>query len=164
MATKNPKPAGGIGVSKRRAKTDDADEFEQGRPSIERKEYWIWAGRRSEESYPPPTNRQGKWLLFVRREAVDEVWAKTVRVLHQGRLGSVAKVSTARPNANTANPSKHVVCVYTYDADDEQDVMRVRATLREIGFEAPISYKTDEATDAGEYEVRGSKGISKYRV
>lgn len=135
---------------------------EKNRPSIEREEYWLWAD--APTGYPDPTNRQGKWLLFVRREHVDEIWSKVIQALHERRLGASAKVSTARPNANAVNSNKHVICVYTYDSDDEEDVMRVRATLRELGFEAPISYKTDQATDDGRYEVRGSKGISKYRV
>ena len=71
-------------------------------------------------------------------------------------------MSTARPNPNSGGPRKHVICVYTYDSEDKEDVMRVRASLRELGFVTPIAYKTDEATLEGRYEVKGHRRISKY--
>lgn len=136
---------------------------DKGSPSSVLDEYWLFA-QRGTSGYPSPTDRSGKWLVFVRSNEVDEVWAKIVLALNSGKLGEQAKVSTARPNPNSANPDKRVICVYTYDADDTDDVMRVRATLRELGFEAPIAYKPDTATSAGHYEVRGSKRISKYYI
>ena len=79
-----------------------------------------------------------------------------------GRLGQSAKASTARPNPNSANPDKHVICVYTNNANDEADVMRVREVLRELGFVGKIAYKPDTATQQGLYENRGSRRVSKY--
>jgi len=55
-----------------------------------------------------------------------------------------------------------VICVYTYDSDDVQDVKRVRASLRELGFVGRLSYKPDADTHAGRYKNRGHRGISKY--
>jgi len=79
--------------------------------------------------YPGHTERGGKWLLFVHREEVNEVWERICDALTSGRLGSYAKVSTARPNPNSADSRKHVICVYTYDSEDREDVMRIRASL-----------------------------------
>lgn len=104
----------------------------------------------------------GKWLLFVKREVVDEVWARILTAVEAGLLGSQAKVSTARPNPNASNPTTHVICVYTENANDEADVMRVREQLRNLGFTGKIAYKTDLATHQGLYKNCGNTRISKY--
>ena len=79
-----------------------------------------------------------------------------------GATGADAKVSTAKPNPNEVNPTDGVICVYTYDSDDERDVMRVREELRALGFTNKIPYKTDEATLSGKYRRHGERKISKY--
>ena len=102
----------------------------------------------------------GKWLLFVDRKDVDEVWAKIVPAVKGGRLGHLAKVATACPNSLARKANKHGICVYTADAEDRQDVLRVREELRRLGFVARISYKPDAATLEGKYE--GSGRIATY--
>ena len=131
------------------------------RPSKTRDVYWTFA-RRKTGNYPRATERSGKWLLFVPRDEVDDVWSRVKRALEVGRLGDSAKVSTARPNPNASDPRSHVICIYTHDSDDVADVMRVREELRSLGFVNKIPYKTDEATHAGRYVVRGNKRVSKY--
>lgn len=130
-------------------------------PSSETDAYWIEA-EGQKRTYPPHTERGGKWLLFLPRSGVDEAWGKVVAALGEGKLGDYAKVSTARGNPNAPDPKDHVICVYTYDSDDVEDVKRIRDALREIGFVARIPYKTDHATLKGEYKVRGRTRISKY--
>lgn len=104
----------------------------------------------------------GKWLLFVDRADVDRVWSLLVPIVKKGLLGPFAKVATARPNPLARDPNKHVICVYTSDAENRADVFRVRDVLRQLGFTSPISYKTDAMTLQGKYE--GSGRIAKYRV
>ncbi len=130
-------------------------------PSEVTDRYWLHAAR-AEGEYPPPTSRNGKWLVFVGRDNVDDVWSKIAQAVKKGALGSSAKVSTAKPNANAKDPSTHVICVYTYDSDDLADVKRVRQALRDLGIERPIGYKTDAATHEQRYQVRGDTRISKY--
>src|SRR5438132_3440221 len=72
----------------------------------------------------------GKWLLFVDRGNIDEVWRKIAGAIAAGRLGAEGKVSTARPNPHARKPGKHVICVYTYDWRDTDDVMSIRQELR----------------------------------
>lgn len=143
-----------------RAGKMDSDRHMQ-RPSQVTDAFWIVAGS-SARGYPSSTSASGKWLLFVRRDQVDDSWEKVRRALGQGKLGASAKVSTARPNPNATNPGNHVICVYTYDSDDVGDVMRIREELRGLGFEGKIPYKTDEATIEGKYRVRGDTRVSKY--
>ncbi len=48
-----------------------------------------------------------------------------------------------------------MICVYTRDWQDRDDVRRVLGALRELGVSWRLAYKTDEATGAGVYG-RGS--------
>jgi hypothetical protein len=48
-----------------------------------------------------------------------------------------------------------LICVYTRDWQDRDDVRRVLGALRELGVSWRLAYKTDEATGAGVYG-RGS--------
>ena len=133
----------------------------QPKPSKVTDVYWLYAqgppGRSLE-----PTGRGGKWLVFVSAKYVDATWAKIKEATEAGRLGSAAKVATARPNPNAPNPRSRVICAYTYDWKDEADVRRVREELRRLGITQKIPYKADADTQAGKYSVRGDSGISKY--
>jgi hypothetical protein len=93
---------------------------------------------------------------------VDSMWSGVADAVRAGRLGDAANVSTARPNPNAQDPAMHVICVYTYDADEEVDVRRVRAELRTLGLNRPISYKMNRATYEGRYRARGYRRISRY--
>ena len=101
-------------------------------------------------------------MIFVPTEAADDVWQKIKRAVEEGRLGSSAKVSTAKPNPNSTDSSKHVICVYTYDADDEPDLRQIRSSLRLLGVTNKIAYMTDDATFQGKYRKSGDKRISLY--
>lgn len=130
-------------------------------PSMVVDDFWVRA-ERAPSSAPLATRRSGKWLLFVPNAFADDVWAKIYAATVAGELGYAAKAATSRPNARATNQGAKLICVYTYDSDDVADVSRVRAKLREMGFVAPLSYKTDAATRAGEYAAVGSR-VSKYR-
>lgn len=123
--------------------------------------YWITAERKADD-YPEATENSGKWLIFVPNKVIDEVWEKIEKATVEGRLGSAAKVATAKPNPNASNPDTKVICVYTYNWTDELDVRRIRQELRELGIVTKIPYKADQETFAGKYANRGNRLISKY--
>jgi hypothetical protein len=123
--------------------------------------YWIDAIRKKGK-YPKATQKGGKWLVFVDIKNVDEVWAKIKKATEEGKLGSSAKVATAKPNPNATDIETKVICVYTYDWTDEIDVKRIREELRELGITNKIPYKSDEDTLSGKYRMRGHARISKY--
>ena len=135
--------------------------YSDAKPSEVTDVYWIYAKRR-EGKYPKPTRRSGKWLVFVEKKDVDEVWAEIKKAVEGGKLGSDAKVATAKPNPHATNPNRRVICVYTYDYTDDKDVMRVREGLRTLGITNKIPYKTDEDTLSGKYQITGHTRISKY--
>ena len=123
--------------------------------------YWLRAERKK-GSYPDPSQRAGKWLIFVPLAAVDEAWRKIKRATEEGKLGGSSKVGTAQPNPNATNRNSRVICVYSYDWKDEEDVRRVRKELRKLGITDRIPYKSDEDTLSGKYRVTGHTRISKY--
>ena len=125
--------------------------------------YWVYA-RRKKGGYPENTIRSGKWLIFVPFSEVDEWWDLIKICTEKGLLGHASKVATARPNPNTRDPNMKVICVYSYDSDDKQDVMRIRAELKKLGIIQKIPYKTDKATLEGKYSIQGHKNISKYYI
>lgn len=56
----------------------------------------------------------------------------------------------------------HVICVYTYDYQDETDVTRVRDELQALGI-LKGTYKSDNDTMSGKYRRTGYKNFSKYK-
>jgi len=130
-------------------------------PSETTDAYWLQAVRQT-GTYPQHTANGGKWLIFVDVAGVDELWEAIERATGEGKLGSMAKVSTAKPNPNAKDPNQRVICVYTYDWTDEEDVRQIRRALRELGVTQKIPYKADSDTLAGKYAKRGHRRISKY--
>jgi hypothetical protein len=130
-------------------------------PSRVTTSFWLFA-QRQRGTYPAPTDNCGKWLIFSPISEIDQIWGTIKTATEQGLLGCSSKVATAKVNPNAQNPDEKVICVYTYDSNDVEDVKRVRQQLRELGFTRRLSYKTDAATHSGEYAVRGHKGISLY--
>jgi len=135
--------------------------YSDAKPSEVTDVYWLFAERKQGKclSYTP---RGGKWLIFVNIKDIDEVWGKIKKATEEGKLGGSAKVATARPNPNATNPGTKVICVYTYDWTDEEDVRKIRKELRKLGITNKIPYKADEDTLSGKYRVKGHTRISKY--
>ena len=130
-------------------------------PSTITDSYWLYAFRK-EGTYPEDSDNSGKWLIFVPLAEIDRLWEKIERSTEKGQLGSVSKVATAKHNPDASNSSAKVICVYTYDWTERQDVMRIRKELRELGITWKIPYKGDKDTYAGKYAKRGNRSISKY--
>ncbi|MPW22156.1 DUF1917 domain-containing protein [Paraburkholderia sp. CNPSo 3157] len=89
----------------------------------------------------------GKWCIFVSPADVDEEWNKICYAIGNGQL-LCAKVSTA---LRSMGRDGHVICVYTPDWADTQDVIRAREVLRELGFLDELGYKRDIDTRSGKY-------------
>jgi hypothetical protein len=128
-----------------------------GNPSEITHAAWIEAAYRGSKRMKPDTDRVGKWLFFVAEKFIDNTWQNVRKAVEGGKLWKAAKSSTAWRSRG----GQYVVCVYTYDYDDEDDVMRIRAYLREMGFNRRTSYKSDAQTKAGKYSVN-TDGVALY--
>lgn len=100
--------------------------------------------------------KAGKWLVFLPPDQVDDIWRQIRDLTWEGVLGISAKVSTAKADPD-ARDERKVIYVYTYDWEDEADVMRVREELRKIGIIDRIGYKRNLETFRGEYSAKGKK-------
>jgi hypothetical protein len=112
--------------------------------------YWIYA-RRKKGSYRAHTARSGKWLIFVPADQIDKTWEIVKQATIKGTLGEVSKVATALENPNAKDHNIKVICVYTYDYEDKEDVYAIRNKLFELGFTNKLVYKSDQATSSGKY-------------
>jgi len=109
----------------------------------------------------------GKWMLFPLAQDLPRVWRTVAEATAAGRLGPMSKVGTYEPGNETKGT---LICVYTYDFTDFDDVKRVLHELVELnlvgGQSRPIYYKCDAYTclDLGsdnEYKIRASLYSSK---
>jgi hypothetical protein len=95
-------------------------------------------------------------MLFTRSDEVDNAWLNVVDLLASGKLGGCAKVA---PKKNTKD-DLHVICIYTDDHEDVEDVFTVLHSLRcsaiPCAAQRTLNYKTDDATNAGQYTSNSS--------
>jgi len=118
--------------------------------------YWIVQDAPGSAPEAIEDENAGKWLIFQEPDLVDDVWTKVRDATVALELGISAKVSTAKPNPDSRDNRK-VVYIYTKDWADEEDVLRVREKLRELGFVDRIGYKRNIETFAGEYAKKGKR-------
>ena len=145
----------------KRLQQDISELYENMAPSQVTDIYWIYAIRK-QGKYPEATERSGKWLVFVHVSEVDKLWSKIKEAVELGKLGDSAKVSTMKPSPNSSRPDMKVICVYTYDHQDEEDVRKIRDELRSLRVTQKIPYKSDSDTLARKYAHKGNRGLSKY--
>lgn len=131
-------------------------------PTKTTKSYWIQQDRPGTAAGATGAEEAGKWLIFLAPEDVDAAWQKVRNATVTGTLGIGAKVSTAKENEDSRDDRK-VIYVFTTDWSDEQDVMRVREELKNLGFADRIGYKRNLDTYAGEYREKG-KRVTYYSV
>jgi len=72
----------------------------------------------------------GKWLLYFGDDMIDEAWRRVALATSKGQLGNCSKC------ALTPSGPMYVICVYSPDFRDRQEVKRVLNGLRKIGVAA----------------------------
>lgn len=112
--------------------------------------------------YNKGTLKTGKWLIFINRRAIDEVWSIIKDATEAGGLGTDAKVATKIQADMYSERNSHLICVYTKDWKNKREVMRVRGALRKLGITHSIPYKADEDSLDGKYKNTTNGRISKY--
>ena len=112
------------------------------RPSDYSAVYWI-ESKRQQGEYPAITSNTGEWRIKLNVKNVDGVWEKVKIATENGELGYKSKVST-RPAANQTHPDERLLCVRTYNADDLEDVERVKTALINMGLGDGLVYNRDK--------------------
>ncbi|ORY67087.1 uncharacterized protein BCR38DRAFT_455952 [Pseudomassariella vexata] len=94
--------------------------------------------------------RCGKWMLFCSVHAVNEVWGVIAKATAKNELGIGAKVAT---RSDVDQRTERLICVYTADFGDIEDVKRVALRLKQLGLVQPrgksLYYKPDAYTYLG---------------
>lgn len=88
--------------------------------------------------------KTGKWCINLPKEEIDEAWLKIKEACRKNKF-ILAKCSTSR-TSGTAQYPLFLICVYTNDWENTEDVQKVRQTLKDIGFTQPLKYKRDIET------------------
>lgn len=99
----------------------------------------------------------GKWMLFPDASDVDWVWAVVAKGVWEGKLGISAKVATAphdgpasgEADERARNREQRLICVYTYDFSDKDDVKRVLLGLKQLGLLDSDSFGGDDSRGGG---------------
>ncbi len=125
-------------------------------PSKTTQMYWIVQDAPGSPPEAIEDENAGKWLIFQEPDLADESWRKVRDNTVKLNLGISAKVSTSKPNPESRDNRK-VIYVFTKNWADEADVMRVRETLRTLGFTERIGYKRNIETFAGQYAKKGKR-------
>jgi hypothetical protein len=99
-------------------------------------------------------------MVFVYTRDLDSTWSTIRDATMSGTLGVAAKAGTALDNPNAYNDATKLICVYTRDYREIEDIRRVLIGLRKLGISWRLTYKTDEATLSGEYGSGSSLYIS----
>jgi hypothetical protein len=124
-------------------------------------DFWLRAFRRNKASKTEKSQYTGKWMIFVDQNHINNAWKTVKCATEDGLLGHTAKVATAKPNENAQNERMKLICVYTEDYRDEEDLLRVLATLRtRLGFNERLNYKADKATKEGVYSFNSEGPVS----
>ena len=122
--------------------------------------YWIFELNENYKFLKDRSEREsGKWLIFEHKKHIDNTWELIKEATKNGLLGPSSKVSTSKPNLNSKDKNYYVICVFTEDYNNEEDLKRVEENLRKLGIENRLSYKLDK--DVGKYERNGIKGLIK---
>lgn len=100
-------------------------------------------------------------MLFPALQDVTRVWRLVVEAVINNRLGPTAKVAP-----DDGRPNERLICVYTKDFRNTNDVLRVLQELDNMGLVSPgrgIYYKSDPYTlldiygkNAAEYGLQAS--------
>ncbi|KAF2801970.1 DUF1917-domain-containing protein [Mytilinidion resinicola] len=110
----------------------------------------------------------GKWMFFPTVKDLPRMWKALAEAVTQNRLGIGAKVAT---DDGSARSDTRLICIYTYDFTDTEDVRRVLDELVRMGLvdaDMPmgIFYKCDaythlDITGNNKYGLRNSLYSSK---
>ncbi|GBN68263.1 hypothetical protein AVEN_61841-1 [Araneus ventricosus] len=147
-------------------------------PSREKFKRWIYADIPKDKKIDRKTigyRKIGKWLLFLDKEhrcketgmtLHDYAWQFVEELTKNGTFFD-AKCSTAMEGVSEAiAPKSHkgVICCYTPDYTNKQDVKRAADAIRRaVHYPFVMYYKTDKDTAAMNYAHTGQKHISTYK-
>lgn len=123
---------------------------------------WMWAVPSIRPKDLSTEERNGKWMLWPTGEEAVAVWRTICKLTKQGKLGVQAKIDCCKGRELAG---ERLICVYTEDSDDLEDLQRVVDQLREsLDPRHRLIYKEDRMTSAGGYKSTTDRPVSKWYV
>lgn len=117
-------------------------------PSQETNRFWLFANNSNDRRRIDP-NLTGKLMLFIKKEQLDNTWLIIKDATEKGLLSYNSKCSTAKENPNKIDDVHGLICVYTPDCNDIDEIKSVEKTVRRlVKYQGPIYYKTDVQTNS----------------
>jgi hypothetical protein len=124
-------------------------------PSQETNRFWIYANNPYDKSIIDP-NLTGKLMLFIKKDQLDAQWNIIKKATEDGRLGYNSKCSTAALNPNAIDDIHGLICVYTADYQNMDEIYSIEKKLRKlIQYQGTMYYKTDMQTMLDKKEGNG---------
>ncbi|WP_157506444.1 putative phosphothreonine lyase domain-containg protein [Ktedonobacter racemifer] len=84
---------------------------------------WSWALAEKQEG----TSRTGKWMFWPKSEGAIPIWRTICELTRSHQLGIQAKMRVEKRDETDAL----LICVYTRDSEDVEDLQRIVDILRE---------------------------------
>jgi hypothetical protein len=110
-------------------------------PSKDKSNYWMHYASTEGLNFRSG-DKTGKWCIVLSSKDVDSAWIKVKEAIDKSDL-ILAKVSTL---LGKEMYNAHVICVYTKDWSNVEDLNNSRAVLKDLGFTQPLNYKRDIET------------------
>lgn len=95
-------------------------------------------------------DKTGKWCIFRPAAEIDALWLEVRKAVKEGHF--VAAMCSTFMQARYHGGS-YVICAFTSDWSDREDVMRAWQVLRDMGVTEELGYKRDLETKNGVYRV-----------
>lgn len=102
----------------------------------------------------------GKWLIFLNAEQESGMWNEICESLSHGELAKYSyqvKMALSPRFNDKIKENRKVVCIYTIDFNDKEQVKGCLKVLRSLGFNDVMYYKTDNQTRSGLYRGGSQK-------
>ncbi|KAL9988321.1 hypothetical protein ACROYT_G002754 [Oculina patagonica] len=90
--------------------------------------------------------KSGKWLIYCPSTQIDEIWTTVAKAVVTGTLGSAANVFKTDDSGE-----EYLICVYTEDFTNKEDVWAVERSIRKLGVKFTLRYKPNIYTTLGIY-------------
>ncbi|XP_018007067.1 uncharacterized protein LOC108664885 isoform X2 [Hyalella azteca] len=100
-------------------------------------------------------SKSGKWMIFVKHDAMFSMWKKSCNLYREGKLEGIhsMKVSTSKPSPRTTVDGTGVIIFYCGPCDDQELMMRygrnLVTVLQFFNSKGAIPYKSDAQTALG---------------
>lgn len=102
----------------------------------------------------------GKWLIFLNAEQESGMWNEICESLSHGELAKYSyqvKMALSPRFNDKLKENRKVVCIYTSDFNNKEQVKGCLKVLRSLGFNDVMYYKTDNQTRSGLYRGGSQK-------